>query len=496
MGFDMQLSYASTLLANSFGFGDLAASLATVNMQGTVRLIFSARDGNVLASQSLGAAPLPAAQGDVVYSVQIGPDFAYQNTANLPRIFNLSAFNTPLVVNTLSANGTPSWAQTVTTPTAASIMDASALQVLEFASGDWLAVAQRSSPGLTLFQLPDAGSLSAPITIADTPKTYTTNVSDTATITRGADQILLTISAQENGISSYRITPSGGVEWVDSYGAVNGLAVNGLSMMQTAQIGGVDFVVLAATNSSSLTVLRVNAMGVFFETDHVIDTLSTRFSHIAAFDGFVVQGRMIFAAAGTDAGLTLFELLPDGQLSHLQTFVLEGGVGLQAVTALNTTVLGSTVAIHMVDAGADQIFRFDLDLGNLGGRITASGGSATGSAADDRIWGSASADVLLAGGGDDFLNDGLGSDTLTGGAGADVFVFARDGAVDHITDFQDGVDRIDVSSWGRIYSTASLTITTTSAGTEAVYGSERLTIAAYSGGALPGGALTDADFIF
>ena len=492
----MQLTYSATLLANSIGFSEISDSLATVNMQGTVRLIFSNREVNFLSSLSLGPSPVPAAQGDVVYAGQFGPDFALQNTASLPRLFNLSAFNAPLAMNTIAASGIPSWSQSVTMPSAATITDASAVQVLEFAGGDMLALAQRQTPGLTLLQLSDTGALSAPITLADTPKTYTATVSDTATIARGADHLLLTISSLENGISSYRVTAGGGVEWIDSYGATNGLAVNGLSMLQTTQIGGVDYAILAATNSSSLTVLRVNAMGVFFETDHVIDDLSTRFSHIAAFDGFVVQGRMLIAAAGSDAGLTLFELLPDGKLSHLQTFVLEGGVGLQAVTALKATVLGSTVAINMVDAGADQIFRFDLALGDLGGRITASGGFATGGAAEERLWGSAGADSLSAGGGDDFLNDGAGADTMTGGAGADVFVFCRDGAVDRITDFQDGIDRIDISDWGRIYSTAALTFITTATGAEVVYGDERLIITSSTGAPLTTAALTDADFIF
>ncbi len=492
----MQLNYVSSILAGNFGFGEISDSLATVNMQGNLRLIFSARDGNLLASQVLGAAPAQPVQGDVSYSAQVGPDFAYQSTASLPRLFNMSAFNAPLVMNTVLASGAPNWAQTVVPPSAANITDARAMAVLEFAGGDWMALAQRLSDGLTLYRLSDAGALSAPIAIADTAKTYLAGVSDTATIARGGDQLLLAISALENGISSYRVTSAGGVEWIDSYGAANGLAGSGLSMVQAVQIAGQDFAVLAGSNSSSLTVLRVNAMGVFFETDHVIDTLDTRFSHIAAFDGFVVQGRMFIAAAGVDAGVTVFEMLPGGTLSHVQTFVLEGGVGLQAVTALNATVMGSTVAISMVDAGADQIFRFDLNLGNLGLRIAASGGAANGTAADERLIGSAQADTIFGAGGADFLHDGAGADTLTGGAGADVFIFDRDGAVDSITDFEDGIDRIDVTAWGRMYSTAALTITATATGAEVIYGDERLVITSSTGTALTTALLTDADFIF
>ncbi len=492
----MQITYTSSLLANSIGFGDISASLATVTMQGTLRLIFSARDSNLVSSVNLGPAPPASPQGDVVYAAQLGPDFAFQSTATLPRLFNMSAYNTPMVMNTVLANGTPNWAQHVMTPQGLTVTDPSAAQVLEFSGGDWLALAQRLSAGLTLYQLSDSGGLSAPKHLADTPKTYLDGISDTATIARGGDQLLLTLSAQENGISTHRIGADGAVEWVDSYGAQNGMALSGPSMLQVVQIGGVDFAVVAGTISSSITVLRINNMGVIFETDHVIDTRDTRFANIAAFDGFVTQGRFFFVAGGTDSGLSLFELLPGGSLSHVETFVLEGGVGLTAVTAVKAQFMGSHVAVVLVYSGADQIFRYDLALGNLGTRIAASGGVATGTGADERLLGSEEADVIQAGGGADFLHDGAGADTLTGGTGEDVFVFARDGSVDRITDFQDGVDRLDVSSWGRIYSAQSLLITSTATGAEIAFGDERLIITSVTGAPLAASAFADADFIF
>ena len=126
----MQITYTSSLLASSFGFSDISSSLATVTMQGTLRLIFSARDGNLLSTLNLGAAPGASPQGDVVFAAQIGPDFAYQTTATLPHLFNMSAFNAPLVMNTVLANGTPNWAQTVMSPQGFSITDASAAQGL------------------------------------------------------------------------------------------------------------------------------------------------------------------------------------------------------------------------------------------------------------------------------------------------------------------------------------------------------------------------------
>ena len=55
-------------------------------------------------------------------------------------------------------------------------------------------------------------------------------------------------------------------------------------------------------------------------------------------------------------------------------------------------------------------------------------------------------DLLFGGGGNDRLSGDWGADTLMGGLGADVFVFAvlTRGEVDRITDFQQGIDRIEM----------------------------------------------------
>lgn len=489
----MQLQYTSSYFAANFGFMDISATLATVEAQGTIRLIFSARDANNLASISLGAAG-GVVMGDIGWTRQTGPEFAVQQTSSLSRLFNNSDFNGPMSSALLNANGTLGAANVVSVTNAANLINVTAMQVLEFVGGDLAAASQQSLPGIKLFQLSDQGTLTQIAQIQDTAKTYLDGVTDTAVLQRGGHQLLLTISALENGISSYMIAPSGVVTWIDSIGADNGLPVSGLSMLQTATIGGADFAILAATLSSSLTVLRVNPMGVFFQTDAVMDDLDTRFDAIAAFDTFVAQGRLFVVAAGRDAGLSLFELLPTGRLSHLETFNLEGGQGLQAVSAIAADVIGTSVAILMVDARADRILQYDLAINTLGARIDAVAGSAIGDGLDNRIMGSAGNDTLQGGGGADWIHDGAGADMLTGGTGADVFVMARDGTIDQIMDFTDGQDRIDVSEWGRIYSTQSLSITPTSTGASISYGNEQLIVTSASGTTLS--QLTDADFIF
>lgn len=97
------------------------------------------------------------------------------------------------------------------------------------------------------------------------------------------------------------------------------------------------------------------------------------------------------------------------------------------------------------DAGDDSIF------GGMG-HDTLHGGLGNDHLGDtmgnNRLSGGMGNDTLIAGAGRDTLEGGAGYDSMTGGAGADLFLFdtrvSFDGAMDVITDFGNGFDRIDM----------------------------------------------------
>jgi VCBS repeat-containing protein len=75
--------------------------------------------------------------------------------------------------------------------------------------------------------------------------------------------------------------------------------------------------------------------------------------------------------------------------------------------------------------------------------------SVTGNDADNFIYGYAEGDNTINGGnGNDTLNGGAGTDVISGGAGADIFTFlftqSTATATDRITDFEIGVDKLDI----------------------------------------------------
>ena len=123
--------------------------------------------------------------------------------------------------------------------------------------------------------------------------------------------------------------------------------------------------------------------------------------------------------------------------------ILDGGAGVDTVSyagaSMGVTVdLGSVGGSHGSGDGFDTLISIE---------------SAEGSSFADTLVGDAGANALSGGAGNDHLTGGLGRDTLTGGAGADVFDYDAPadspigvGSRDIITDFQHGLDDIDLSA--------------------------------------------------
>jgi hypothetical protein len=97
------------------------------------------------------------------------------------------------------------------------------------------------------------------------------------------------------------------------------------------------------------------------------------------------------------------------------------------------------------DAGVDRISGGDDDDSLDGG---AGRDSLFGEAGNDTLLGGIDDDVLQGGAGLDRLDGGYGRDSLTGGADSDIFVYRSGYGLDTVYDFQNGTDRIDLSSMG------------------------------------------------
>ena len=312
--------------------------------------------------------------------------------------------------------------------------------------------------------------------------------------TSGGVHYLITASLLGDRIASFRLEASGAAIPTAVVDMASGIGFATPSALAAATVMGQSFVVVAAAGSSSLTVVQLLSNGQMIARDHIVDDLNTRVQRVAVVETVTLGDRVYVLAGGGDDGISLFTLLPDGRLLHLDTLADAVATTLANVSALKAVALNGQIHVFVASGYEDGLSQFVLTVGPAG--VSRLGGlandSIAGGDADDVLAGCDGADTLLGGGGADIVIDGTGQDRMYGGPGADVFVLTPDGETDHILDYQPGTDRIDLSAFPMLRSTQQLSITSTATGARIAFRNEVIEITAVNGLPIPTGHFTDA----
>ncbi|MCO6384069.1 calcium-binding protein [Oceanicola sp. 502str15] len=346
---------------------------------------------------------------------------------------------------------------------------------------DYLFVAPQNGAGVAAYAVTNNGNT---LTLAesqpDTASHYAANVSSMSVVEVGGTTYLLAGSATEHGVTAYRVANNGTLTEVDSFGRDESLPVQTVTAMDSTVIDGTAYVVVASSGSSSLTVLEVQPGGSLAPATHVVDSLDTRFSGVTALE--VVDlggGRTLVIAGGNDGGLSVYTLLPDGNLLPFQTIEGSLDAGLDRISGIGTNLTGTRLDLFVTTEGAPGVVQFTLNISSLEDLDFATTSGHTGTAKDDLIVSDSSGPLFIYGGdGDDIIVDGAGRDRLYGEAGADTFVLTGgDLERDRVMDFEVGIDTIDLSDWSMCYGTAWLDVYEWSNGALRInYGAESLEI--------------------
>ena len=350
-------------------------------------------------------------------------------------------------------------------------------EVMQLDGKTFMVAAQHDESGFRVFQVRDDLSLEHRRHFEDDADNHIGDITAMASGQIDGRTFFFTASGFDDGVTSWWMGRYGNVKERDSDGPTGNLWVDAPTDLSTAEIDGKLFLVLAASGSNSLSVLRVNPWGGLFVEDHEIDDLNTRFENVEAVETVVINDRAFVIAGGSDDGLSLFELTADGTLHHLASVADEHDTTLTDVKEITAIADGQDIVVFV--SGSDAgITQFTIDLGNVGQAITGNDNNNTlsGTGADDVLLGFDGADTLNGQGGDDRLIDGAGVDTMEGGSGADTFSFVPDGRLDTITDFQVGVDKIDLSAFNMLYSIDQLTFVQRDYGVMIQYGQDRFRV--------------------
>lgn len=325
---------------------------------------------------------------------------------------------------------------------------------------------QWGQPGLYRYEIRPDLSIGYSGYTADTSSTFLGNITAMATATVGAATFLYVASGSESGISTFSLDAAGGLVHVASLKAGSNFPISRPTALEVLTLSHGTYLVVAAAGSDSLTLLRISANGTLAYAHHVIDDGASRFQSVSALEAVVVRDRGFVFAGGSDGGVTVLELAPDGALYRIAALRDKPGLSLASVADIEAVVLGDDLVFFVSSAVEPGISQFSMSVASLGVTLrgTSNANLLAGGPGDDVIAGMAGNDTLTGGAGNDRLIDGAGADTMTGGPGQDIFVFYQDGMADTVTDYEPGIDRIDLSRFDLLYGTDQLAFTQTEAG--------------------------------
>ncbi|WP_339637935.1 calcium-binding protein [uncultured Sulfitobacter sp.] len=336
--------------------------------------------------------------------------------------------------------------------------DTGQMLAVEFGASTMVVASIAGRAGLSVFDYANAGDIQRRATVNDNDTLFLGNpVGLTCVEQGGLRYVYAASSGDEAGISAFRLSSSGQLNAVGRLEVEDGLWVSNITQLEGVTAGGQNYLLVAAAGSGSLSVVALDEGGAMRVSDHVLDDLDTRFDDITVMETLMVGDQAYVAVSGADQGVSLFQLLPNGQLLHLETLADTQTLGLGHINALS--LVAQNGMVHLIASSENEpgLTHVTYDPGD--------GLLLLGDDRNNTLTGSTAEDILL---------DGAGTDRLTGGDGADLFVLARDGQIDTIMDFQVGLDRVDLSAWSGLYSTHQIEVISRSDGAEVRYGDERL----------------------
>ncbi|WP_418024754.1 M10 family metallopeptidase C-terminal domain-containing protein [Paracoccus sp. TD-10] len=338
--------------------------------------------------------------------------------------------------------------------------------------GDFLYSARDGQTAFDIWRLAADGAI-AHVTRAALPLgsgVQGTEIDDMLVATLADRSFIISASATGNYVAVQMIHADGSVGTAHMLWSWHGLGMDQPSHLATVAVGGVTYLVVAAAQSSSLTTMRLTYEGALLPADHVIDERNTRFAGATALATATLDGRAFVFVGGGDDGLSVFTVLPEGRLLHLATLVDTNDRALADVSALSALVIDGKIALFASSRTESGITQFVFEPGGIGLTRVVGAGWQSGTEGNDMMQASAETSRLEGGAGDDILIAGSSPVQMTGGAGADIFVAAEVNGKITITDFEPGVDRLDLSFLGMVRNVGQLGFRPESYGIRIFYG--------------------------
>ncbi|WP_435257285.1 calcium-binding protein [Thioclava sp. FR2] len=338
---------------------------------------------------------------------------------------------------------------------------------------------------------------------AEMPEPFTSQlggaVSSLDTIATSGGTFLITASSFGQSLVTYRVSDGLQLQQIDLVsGPQSGIGFSSPSALETVTVSGENYVILASSGSSSLTVFRLLQDGSLVATDHIVDSRESRFQSVSVLEVLQAGDHVFVLAAGADDGLSLFLLLPGGSLLHLGSYEDTESATLGAISAIAAGWAADGMGqIYVASSRDPGLTRLSLEI-NTGIVLTHGPAELLGTPRDDVLMASGTTASIHGGAGDDIVVSASGPGgrvRLTGGTGDDVFVILPGARVTTITDFELGSDRLDLSNLPMLRDVSQIGFTSTAHGISLTFGSSVIEIVSADGRPLAAADFRSTDLL-
>lgn len=132
------------------------------------------------------------------------------------------------------------------------------------------------------------------------------------------------------------------------------------TIVETAVVDGTAYIIVGSAGSNLLTVLEMDATAV---TDQLLDNRDSRFTGITNMEVLTHHGQTYVIAGGADDGLTVFVLMPNGQLVARSTLADTTAMGLGNISTVTAIYDGNGITIFVALCSETVTTELYLDTG-------------------------------------------------------------------------------------------------------------------------------------
>ncbi|WP_421723422.1 hypothetical protein [Bauldia sp.] len=214
----------------------------------------------------------------------------------------------------------------------------------------FVAITGRVDDGVSLFAVDGDGTLTNVANVTDTPLFALDQASGVVAVEVAGTTFLFVAGDEDDGVSVFAVHPDGTLVNVETVEDAGVLELNGPQSVASATFGGTKYLIVGGFFDDGVSVFSVGADGSLTNVDNVDDAAHVDHQLVGVTDvtTAVVNGSVyLFAAGQFDNGVSVFNVAPDGTLTHVDSvddgddpaFEIEGAVDITTAKIGGSTYL-------------------------------------------------------------------------------------------------------------------------------------------------------------